>query len=951
MSQDNCALNQDGSLKDASEIQWFNDIDDETLLLQPRPSKTNLKPSKTKRARLASFLDLEAEVASGSKDEDPIDSDDNKDNNIDRSRLSLTQAIEAEHGFIDHLTNKYVEKSRCIGNYSGRDGDPMFSTHKHSIARSGITPQDWPMFDIPVKPSVGRIRGNNSPYAHNQAGPKHIRSAFASAMIPGHVYVEGHNLEDVKSVRLSIAKLSPIGFVRHLLRAGILSQNYRQHTFLPSILGIFKVEGCASATLRLIQRRPRREISPGKLLVQYEDAEKKVIKGYIFQNSQYTLDGFIVHRKLDTDDYYQVDAMPTINELRSFEKCRQIPADVMELSRCTSLSSNIKIGDQVKIMLEGGKEYLAFVEDIEGENASLNLVEFPMQVFSQSLELLQKFFKVGDGVRVKSGEHKGRVGMVTTVECNGKIGDKTITFVTFPLGEITVMKCNEVPLFGGQMEKMQVDPYRYQYGKYAWLKLLERTPNLHWAFVRHHAGNMILGLGLKHPWNPSSMTPQVASASSDVSAELFAFAHHIPENTASCSPCNPLQLSLPQCERLSSVKALLDNQLHLMVQVIGEEVIHEIPPEFVQPTNFHEFRNTYQISFRVHKVLQFISESMGYRVSVIDKRWRVPLSSIAQTTSLVHPIPCLLSVEFLYRSRNNLSILFSFGDSSGQTSQSSDSNKVNHGYKYTIGVLYATDYNKWYTTSGSLDNSDKIQLSVNGIKSTGLSHLSCFHYSIDIHIEKWGGSVTCISFISYFIKNPTTYSDEHSVNSRNAPSPRLASNKFAILSLPPFSPISPPLSWQLMCVTSRACNDEWHWASNTMKISVAPWSPLDPLSLVLQASAFKDNNQWRACEVDVSYNGWHPVGYEYVFGTAEEMGTVPARGDDVDYLNTFNTICRGFAFVACLRMSARDALWCHVAEVARAVIIDLLETLLSRGKWPEQLKFHTTTHAHLGVLL
>ncbi|KAF8984827.1 hypothetical protein BDQ17DRAFT_1436859 [Cyathus striatus] len=446
MSQDNCALNQDGLLKDASEIQWFNDVDDETPLSQPGPSKTNLKPSKTKRARLASFLDLEAEVASGSEDEDPIDSDDDfinnftddKDNNIDRPRLSLTQAVEAEHGFIDHLTNKYVEKSR-----------------RHGIAHSSITPQDWPMFDIPVK------EGSEEIIVHmltTQAGPKHIRSTFASAMIPGHVYVEGHNLEDVK-------------------------------------------------------------------------------KSMLCDN----------------------------NELRSFEKCRQIPADVMELSRRASLSSNIKIGDQVKIMLEGGKEYLAFVEDIEGENASLNLVEFPMQVFSQSLELLQKFFKVGDGVRVKSGEHKGRVGMVTTMECNGKIGDKTITFlnrlITCEFDSSDLDHCNEVqrsttfrwpdgksdsPVnsaasYGSEAYQMRVDPYRYQYGKYAWLSNVvqlevpeclmfskdlvecpmkdlyipgysdksmndfftaettgkDTKPAL--GFVRHHAGNMILGLGLKHP--------------------------------------------------------------------------------------------------------------------------------------------------------------------------------------------------------------------------------------------------------------------------------------------------------------------------------------------------------------------------------------------------------------------------------------------------------------------
>ncbi|KAF8986668.1 hypothetical protein BDQ17DRAFT_1436123 [Cyathus striatus] len=74
------------------------------------------------------------------------------------------------------------------------------------------------------------------------------------------------------------------------------------------------------------------------------------------------------------------------------------------------------------------------------------------------------------------------------------------------------------------------------------------------------------------------------------------------------------------------------------------------------------------------------------------------------------------------------------------------------------------------------------------------------------------------------------------------------------------------------------------------------------IQLFIELTAFKDDNQWRACEVDASYDGWHPVGYEYAFRTAEEMGTVPVRDDDVDYLNTFNTIFRGFALAACLRI-------------------------------------------------
>ncbi|KAF8986099.1 hypothetical protein BDQ17DRAFT_1335687 [Cyathus striatus] len=461
------------------------------------------------------------------------------------------------------------------------------------------------------------------------------------------------------------------------------------------------------------------EISPGELLVQYEDAEKKVIKGYIFQNSQYTLDGFIV------------DAMLTINELQSFEKCRQIPADVMELSRCTSLSSNIKIGDQVKITLEGGKEYLAFVEDIEGENVSLNLVEFPMQVFSQSLELLQKFFKVGDGVRVKSEEHKGRVGMVTTVECNGKIGDKTITFVAFPLGEANHLRihssdldhCNEVqrsttfqwpdrksdlPVnsaasYGSEAYQMRVDSYWYQYGKYAWVKCgplkgtrgilksistsnvvqLEVPECLMFSkdLVEYPMKDLYIpgylytettgkdtkpalgvcstprwehdsGIGSQTPtWNPSSMTPHVASVSSDASAELFAFTHHSSARQPTAFDEHWIKRMINADGAIFKGKLLKviiseNAECHFKGLVIGEEVIHEIPPEFVQPShltrmpqyvivfnpaNFHEFRNTYQ----VYMVNRDVTTVMPYKGAYKDRKKRdIPTKDLYPSESI-----------------------------------------------------------------------------------------------------------------------------------------------------------------------------------------------------------------------------------------------------------------------------------------------------------------------------
>ncbi|KAF8989211.1 hypothetical protein BDQ17DRAFT_1434609 [Cyathus striatus] len=141
--------------------------------------------------------------------------------------------------------------------------------------------------------------------------------------------------------------------------------------------------------------------------------------------------------------------MPTIHELRSFEGCSQVPKQIMEISRRTSLLSSIKISDQVKVMLQE-EGYLAVVEDIEENNAKLVLVGFPAKKFVQLLDVLQKFFKVGDGVRVKSGEHIGSISMVTNVDIGGKVGDEIVTIVTFPLRE------------GNHIE---IHPFKEHYGK------------------------------------------------------------------------------------------------------------------------------------------------------------------------------------------------------------------------------------------------------------------------------------------------------------------------------------------------------------------------------------------------------------------------------------------------------------------------------------------------------
>ena len=72
------ALNADGTLKDASEIEWIHDPDDEVpnlsmlpQTIQPPPKSQPSKRPRQKKAKMANpFIDDEAQVSEDEEDED-----------------------------------------------------------------------------------------------------------------------------------------------------------------------------------------------------------------------------------------------------------------------------------------------------------------------------------------------------------------------------------------------------------------------------------------------------------------------------------------------------------------------------------------------------------------------------------------------------------------------------------------------------------------------------------------------------------------------------------------------------------------------------------------------------------------------------------------------------------------------------------------------------------------
>ncbi|KAF8982324.1 hypothetical protein BDQ17DRAFT_1437934 [Cyathus striatus] len=346
MSEENCTLNQNGTLKEAHNITWYNDLDDEIPISQP----SGKKKKTTKRRLVESFLDLEAEVLTELPTDDKADTDhadnfiddhfndediDGTDNeyNIPISQLALTRAVESvpNHGFIGYLLDKY-------GNNEGSSESPketnsQLTKSKHSISHEGIRDDDWPLFDVPVKDGTEELIVYALSY---QAGSKHICSAFASVVIPGHVYVEARNISDIQAVT-SIYQdvyskyICPVPTEVWVSFYKVNGSMYipSQHTWV-RLKGKYHydlafITNVCQCTLRIdIIHLPRvvykrslkqkqspgssksrphcdpfnpdltRKTSPDKFEVQHEGSDKNVITGYLFRGSFYTMEGFIL---------------------------------------------------------------------------------------------------------------------------------------------------------------------------------------------------------------------------------------------------------------------------------------------------------------------------------------------------------------------------------------------------------------------------------------------------------------------------------------------------------------------------------------------------------------------------------------------------------------------------------------------------------------------------------
>ncbi|KAF8989624.1 hypothetical protein BDQ17DRAFT_1333971 [Cyathus striatus] len=175
MAEDNCALNCNRTLKDASETQWHYDLDDKMPL-----------PKNNKRARIKKkFLDIEAKVASDSEGKENNEDMDRFINNEDQDEeypnTSIAQ-LTLQHSFYACLQNE--DKKRHIMDHLCSGGGYL----------------DWPLWSVAVKDGSEE---DMVFFLSLHGGSKYICSTFSLSVIPGHIYVEAKCLDDIKtSIRI-----------------------------------------------------------------------------------------------------------------------------------------------------------------------------------------------------------------------------------------------------------------------------------------------------------------------------------------------------------------------------------------------------------------------------------------------------------------------------------------------------------------------------------------------------------------------------------------------------------------------------------------------------------------------------------------------------------------------------------------------------------------------------
>lgn len=153
-------------------------------------------------------------------------------------------------------------------------------------------------------------------------------------------------------------------------------------------------------------------------------------KKYMFKGQTFTSCGYLILQLSNSFDYFHTEIFPSLVQLKEFRACELLSNELMALFVARANAPLLNMGDRVRTIAGDFKGLVGEVLTVRGAEIDIFLLENSICATISS-HFVQKEFRVGNQVIVKSGAHKNLVGwVVDNNEGNITVADDALKTVS-----------------------------------------------------------------------------------------------------------------------------------------------------------------------------------------------------------------------------------------------------------------------------------------------------------------------------------------------------------------------------------------------------------------------------------------------------------------------------------------------------------------------------------------
>ncbi|KAF5348793.1 hypothetical protein D9756_009848 [Leucocoprinus leucothites] len=468
LASEGCAIDMDGQLKDTAQIEWFHDPDDDIPLNMvqttsasgsvistdgqlrgisqivsfhgldddvpsdnpfpvPKPTRTPGKSSRSTSQSLNLYLDLEVADDNDNNNENEEEGDDrfviyDQDLVEDVSSHARRNLEDDGHdGFLAGFKKRWVSSHHT---QKSDDGLGVIQLGNFHYMEDPIPPKegDWELWEVPVRLgseylTVKRIFEHmfgmlNDPLASMKFWAPW--SAFAHKEGLGRVYIEAWEWADAIAVSYvqcvnEKTQYLDIVLVPHICYFPKSSPlQLPRSRVLPALFNPNKAIA-TSGSENLFVDDSNTMLTHFKYCQEYRDTT------HCYYHYHYCFDssGFLL-TTVSPADYYHIPVYPLVNEIHLFLNSPVIPLPTKLWLFCAAAARELKERDHVKVVGTTHAGSIGVMKALTPTHAYVYLLG-SLETIYLPLNLLWRYFKVGDLVCVTSGPDLGYIGFIVHI--------------------------------------------------------------------------------------------------------------------------------------------------------------------------------------------------------------------------------------------------------------------------------------------------------------------------------------------------------------------------------------------------------------------------------------------------------------------------------------------------------------------------------------------------------